>query len=239
MKVEIRHTINIGDFLNAFPVLSGLSKYTNEKIDLLVRGEMKRFNGFKEFIKYQDCINSVTFDDEYIIMNYEGISLSSITREDKENNNRPTETCRYENWVNDHYRMLFEVDDDFVLQVEDLGLPVDVDKRYVGDRWAGPLIDGRRASGSLSHLDNVHFLDYNRPLMENAYIIKHCNKPFISAFTGTAVMADLMNVDQLVLWTDDLRMWDNKPIEASFQKHFYGNRKSKLLYLGDFEENGI
>jgi hypothetical protein len=238
VKVAIRHTINLGDFLNAFPVLSGLSKYTNEKIDLVVRGEMKRFNGFKKFIEYQDCIGGVIFDDEYIIMNYDGIQLSSITREDKEDNHRPTETCRYENWVNDNYRMLFEVDDEFELKVPDLNIPI-ADGNYVGDRWTGALIDGRRASGTLSHLANVNFLDYNRTLMENAYIIKHCDKPFISAFTGTAVMADLLNVDQIVLWTDDLRMWDNKPIEQTFQKHFYGNRKSKLMYLGDFEENGL
>lgn len=238
MKVAIRHTINLGDFLNAFPVLSGLSKYTNEKIDLVVRGEMKRFNGFKEFIEYQDCINSVTFDDEYIIINFEGIQLSSITRENKEDNNRPTETCRYENWVNDNYRMLFEVDDNFTLQMPDLNIPIK-DGHYVADRWSGPMIDGRRASGSLSHLANVNFLEYNNTLTENAYIIKNCTKPFISAFTGTAVLADLLNVEQIVLWTDDLRMWDNKPIEQSFQKHFYGNRKSKLMYLGDFEENGL
>ena len=238
MKVSIRHTINLGDFLNAFPVLSGLSKYNNEKIDLVVRGEMKRFNGFKEFIEHQDCINRVTFDDDYIIINFEGIQLSSITREDKENNHRPTETCRYENWVNDNYRMLFEVDDEFTLQVPELSIPIK-DGCYVADRWSGPLIDGRRASGSLSHLANVNFLEYNNTLTENAYIIKNCTKPFISAFTGTAVLADLLNVNQIVLWTDDLRMWDNKPIEQSFQKHFYGNRNSKLMYLGDFEENGL
>lgn len=238
MKVSIRHTINLGDFLNVFPVLSGLSKYKNEKLDILVRGEMKRFNGFKEFVEYQDCINSVAFDDEYIIFNYDGIELSSITREDKEDNQRPTETCRYENWANDNYRMLFEVDDSFELQVPDLNIPIK-EGSYVGDRWSGAMIDGRRASGTLTHLANVNFLEYNNTLLENAYIIKHSSKPFISAFTGTAVMADLLNVDQIVLWTDDLKNWDNKPIEKSFEKHFYGNRKSKLMYLGDYENNSI
>jgi hypothetical protein len=238
VKVSIRHTINLGDFLNAFPVLSGISKHTNEKIDLVVCGDMKRFNGFKEFIEYQDCINSVMFDDEYIIINYAGMQLSSITRENKNDNNRPTETCRYENWVIDNYHMEFQVDDDFTFQVPDLNIPIK-EGHYVADRWSGPMIDGRRASGTLSHLANVNFLDYNNTLTENAYIIKNSTKPFISAFTGTAVLADLLNVDQLVIWTDELRMWDNKPIEQSFQKHFYGNRKSKLIYLGDFEENGL
>lgn len=237
MNVEITHTINLGDFLNAMPVVSGLARYAGDQVDLVVRGEMRRFKGFREFMEFQPMINKVHFNDDFLY-NMDRINMCSMTREDKEDNNRPTETCRYENWVNDHYRILFEVDDNFELVVDDLNIPI-LDGYYGADRWAAPQTDGRRASNTLAHLANIHFLDYNNSLMENAYIMKHCKSPFISAFTGTAVMADLMNVDQIVLWTDDLRMWDNKPIEQSFQKHFYGNRKSKLMYIGDFEENGL
>lgn len=239
MKVVITETINLGDCLNSFPVLAGLSNYTNEKIDLVIRDEMERFNGIKEFFEYQDCINSLNFiANGTIIFNFKGLTLSSITREDKENDYRPTETCCYQNWLKDNCGLDVKVDDSFELKVADLNIPIQ-DGNYVGDRWSGHMIDGRRASGTLSHLANVNFLDYNNTLMENAYIIKHSSKPFISAFTGTAVMADLLNVDQIVLWTDDLKNWDNKPIEKSFEKHFYVNRKSKLMYLGDYENNSI
>ena len=71
--------------------------------------------------------------------------------------------------------------------------------------------------------------------MENAHFIKHTNKPFISTFTGVSVIADLLNKDQIVLWGEDIRDWDNKPIEYSFEKHFYKNRNSKLMYVGDFD----
>lgn len=236
MKIYLSSTSNLGDFLNALPVLSGLSKELG-KIDLIIKGEMKKFKGIKEFLMYQDLFSSVEFDNDIFVYG-DMIQLSSWTREDRENNHRPIETCRYENWINDNYRILFEVDDEFTLKVEDLNIPLG-DTYYGADRWNGPDIDTRRKTMLLQHLDNITFLDYNNSLMENAYIIKHCKKPFVSAFTGTAVLADLLNVDQLVLWTDDLRMWDGKPIEYSFQKHFYGNRKSKLLYIGDFEENGI
>jgi hypothetical protein len=75
--------------------------------------------------------------------------------------------------------------------------------------------------------------------MINAYKIKHSTHPFISTFTGISGIADLLKKDQLVLWGEDIRNWDNKPIEYSFMKHYYGNRNSKLLYIGDFEENGL
>jgi hypothetical protein len=71
--------------------------------------------------------------------------------------------------------------------------------------------------------------------MRNAYIIKNSKHPFVSTFTGISGVADLLNKQQVVLWGDDIRNWDNKPISYSFEKHFYGNRNSKLMYLGDFE----
>ena len=237
MKIYLNSTANLGDFLNAMPVLSGIYK-SNGKFDFVLRGEMKKFNGIKEFLMYQDLFSSVEFDNDVFL--YGGvIGLSSWTREDRSNNHRPIETCRYENYLRDSFPKLeFEVDDKFILKVEDLGFDVGTGI-YGGDRWNGPNIDGRRSSWTLAHLPNITFLDYNDTMMKNAYIIKNCTNPFISTFTGISGIADLLNKDQLVLWGEDIRNWDNKPIEYSFQKHYYGNRNSKLLYLGDFEENGL
>ena len=60
MKLYLNSTSNLGDFLNAMPVLSGLSKYTG-KYDFTVKGEMKKFKGFKEFLLYQDLFTSVNY----------------------------------------------------------------------------------------------------------------------------------------------------------------------------------
>ena len=35
MKIQIDCTANLGDFCNALPVISGISKYVNEKIIIL------------------------------------------------------------------------------------------------------------------------------------------------------------------------------------------------------------
>lgn len=237
MKLHLNSTSNLGDFLNALPVISGLVKKYN-KVDFVIRGELKKFKGIKEFLLYQDLFNSVEFDSDWFTYGKSPIMLSSWTREDKNNPDRPIETCRYENWLKDRYGFKFDVDDDFVLKVENLNLEIG-DFNYGADRWTGPNIDSRRISNGLQHLDNIKFLDYNNSLMENCYIIKNCKKPFISAFTGTAVLADLLNVEQIVLWTDDLKNWDGKPIQYSFEKHFYQNRKSKLMYIGEYENNLI
>ena len=80
----------------------------------------------------------------------------------------------------------------------------------------------------------AYFLDYNNTLMTNAYLIKNSPLPFVSTFTGISNVADLLNHQQMVLWGEDIRDWDNKPIEQSFEKHFYGknwNLLSQSLYF--------
>jgi len=237
MKIRIECTANLGDFMNGMPVISGIVN-SYGKVHLVIRKEMRKFTGIIEFLMYQDLFTDVSFDDDVILYG-DYVNLSSWTREDRNDPNRPVETCRYENWLRDNYKLDFQVDDNFTLKVEDLNIDIDQSKSYCGDRWNGPGIDGRRSTWTLAHLNGLVFLDYNNDLMTNAYIIKNSKKPFISTFTGISGIADLLNKEQIVLWGEDIRDWDNKPIEYSFEKHFYGNRKSKLMYLGDFEVSKI
>jgi hypothetical protein len=241
MRIYLSGTANLGDFLNAMPVLSGLSK-SYGKYELIVRGAMRKFVGIKEFLEYQDLFSFVTFDDE-VFMYGEMIQLSSWPmREDKNDPNRPTETCRYENWMNDHYKSTFNVDDDFIVKTPEYDIEVK-DEYYVGDRWAVGDIDDRRETHILSHLDKFNFIDYNRPMLENAYIIKNLKKPFITNFTGIGMLADLCNVPLYCVWkaedwkpefridNDKNISWDNgKDIDQIFAKHFYLNRKAKLVH---------
>jgi hypothetical protein len=232
MILHLKCTANLGDFLNVLPVLSGVSKAYG-KFMFIIRDDMEKFNGIKEFLMYQDLFTEVLFEREIVLI--EGvIEVSSWTRETKTNNDRPIETCRYENWLKDR-GLTFDVDDSFTLKVPDHETYVKDEIILGGDRWNGPGIDGRRASWTLAHIPDVHFLDYSKPLLENAHYIKHVKRPFITTFTGISVIADLLNKEQIVLWGEDIRDWDNKPIEYSFEKHFYSNRKSKLMYLGDFD----
>jgi hypothetical protein len=234
MLIQISCTANLGDFANALPVISGIAKYT-EPVDLIIRGEMRKFNGIKELLLYQPCIKSVQFDDEIFVQG--ALNLSSWTRMDQEDENRPVETCRYENWVNDNYRMLFEVDDKFELQVQDDPMEF-TDLYIIGDRWNHPTIDNRRKTqvvkdGVNPDESKVHYLDYSKPIMENLNLIRYSYKPFITTFTGVGILADLMNKETIVCWDEDMRMWDGHPVEFDFKRHYYGDRKSKLVYVKD------
>ena len=240
MKVKIDCTANLGDFCNALPVISGISKYVNQKIHLIIRPEMRKFNGIKEFLKYQPMIEEVDYSDDLLTFG-DIMTISSWTRMDQENPNRPVETCRYENWVNDNYRMLLEVDDNFEIQVEPMLVDYVRDKTIIGDRWSAkqdPSIDTRRftnvvESGANPDPSKVHYLDYSKPIMYNLNLIKYNPNPFITTFTGIGIIADLMYKETIVCWDEDMRTWDGHPVEFDFIRHYYGNRNSKLVYVKD------
>jgi hypothetical protein len=240
MKIKIDCTANLGDFCNALPVISGISKYINEEIHLIIRPEMRKFNGIKEFLNYQPMIKDVDFSDELLVFG-DITTISSWTRMDQEDSNRPIETCRYENWVNDNYRMLFEVDDDFEIQVSTMFVEDVTELVIIGDRWSSkqdPSVDMRRNTNVIENGVNpdpskVFYLDYNKPLMYNLNIIKNNPNPFITTFTGIGIIADLMNKETIVGWDEDMRTWDGHPVEFDFKRHYYGNRKSKLVHVKD------
>ena len=237
MLIQISCTANLGDFANALPVISGMSLADGGRpVDLIIRGEMRKFNGIKELLLQQPCINSVEFDDE--IFSNGAINLSSWTRMDQNNKDRPVETCRYENWIRDHYRIDFQVDDNFELQITDVPFEDYSGKYIIGDRWNHATIDTRRKThvvrdGVDPDADKVEYLDYNKSLMHNLNLIKYSTKPFITTFTGIGILADLMNKETIVCWDEDMRMWDGHPVEYDFIRHYYGNRKSKLVYVKD------
>lgn len=245
MKIYIQTTVNLGDFLNAMPVLSGISKSYNTKIDLIIRHETSKFLGIIDLLKYQPIFSSVSFDINSTIQNPRDVILmSSWTREDSTSPIRPIETCRYENYVKDNYNLQFDVDDEFILSIPELSLPIK-DAYYVGDRWDINNIDTRRYSNVLAYLkeSGMELLDYRNSLIVNSYILKNLRKPFITNFTGVAVLADMLNVSGYVLWDADFYLpeyrkgtevvWGGHDIQANFKRHFYSNRQLKLLHKKD------
>jgi len=244
MRVYVAQTDALGDFLNCFPVLSGLQK-TLGNYELVIKQRSRRFKGIREFLLYQDLFTNVFFEDEVTTPKETIVMNNWDYREESDNDIRPTETCRYENWLKDAYNLNFRVDDDVEIKFPNLNIDLK-DTYYIGDRWLNPMTDERRTSNTLSHLNQFEFLDYNNDLLTNCYIIKKSSKPFITSLTGVAVLADLLNKETYVTWNQDdwqpqFRRgenitWDNgKDIDRIFKKHFYGNRKSKLIHIKDLE----
>ena len=238
IKVFLPMSGNVGDTLNVMPVLSGLYKTTGNQIHLVIVNKMKMFNGLVDFLQMQPCISAVNFlSDVCIDETYLRISLPyDYTKHP----NRPWETVRYDEDLRRRSRLQYDVDDAFEFVVPDIDTSVINDKFVVGDRMAHRDMDQRRKFNVLKSLgklpiDRCYFLDYNQPMAINAAYIKATTKPFITTFTGISVISDLLRKEAIVLWGEDLRNWDNKPIKHSFNKHFYRDRFSRLMYLGDFD----
>ena len=241
MNLYLKSTANLGDFLNSLPVMAGLNA-SYGPINLIIRSGMRKFNGIKEFLMYQGLFEQVSFEDEIY---FNGVTeISSWAREDRNDMNRPIETCRYENWMKDQ-GFKFDVVDDFKILVPNLD--IDVPTGYVvGDRWDVGGIDARRETNVLSYLNQYDFLDYNNDLLTNAYILKNLKKPFITNMTGVAVLADLLDIESYIVWkAEDWKPefrkgdnidWDNgKDITTIFQKHFYADRHTKLIHSKELE----
>lgn len=243
-------TESLGDFMNSFPVLKGIYN-SYGKYQLVIKSTNRRFKGFREMLVYQDIFTSVDFEDEvFLAGDIITISIPPQTyREDTENPNRPSETCRWDNAFKDLTPLKFQVDDDVELKYPEFDVEFDKEKYLVGDRWAGPLIDGRRSVNVLANLkdDKFQFIDYNNDMLLNCYLIKNSNKPFITNLTGISVLADLLKKESLVVWKpEDWNpayrrgnnvLWDGgKDINLTFLRHHYADRKSKLVHANELEE---
>lgn len=245
MLIYLNCTSNLGDFVQSLPVLSGIYKQYG-LIEFYIRHEMRKFRGVKEFLLYQGIFSAVYFDDENREVKPPIYILSSWTREDRGNPCRPIETCRYENWIKDNYKLKFDVDDEFEIKYPHSELKLD-NTYYVGDRWWSPDIDSRREVNVLSYLTQYNFLNYDNDILTNCFIIKESSKPFITNFTGVGMIADLLNKECYIVWRpEDWKpefrrgndiSWDNgKNIQQIFEKHFYLDRKAKLVHADDLKD---
>lgn len=223
-------TSNLGDFFNSFPVLSGISKiYGN--ITLILQNDVVRFNGIKELISYQSFIDNVYFENEYKIISSEVIiPFNSWVEERITKEGRPMETCRYEIRFKD-YKMEFEVDDEFILQIPELD--VEVFNDYIlGDRCTKTTYDKRRKCGLIpetKYHEVGKYLNYNNNLIYNLNMIKQSTKPFVTTITGISVLVDLMNIPQILLYDDEMENWqDRGTIHNTYIRHYYNDRKSIL-----------
>lgn len=234
MKIFLPNSGNLGDTCNILPVLSGIAK-SYGPIELVVRDKMKSFKGIKELFQAQECIKSFGFESECEFGVYEVLPLMNI--EDR-SLNRPWETQRYEQSAKENLKLGFTVDDDFILTVPNKKVPK-TNKYIVGDRAYSQgadqrrMFDALRKSGKFPE-EKCEYLDYNKSLIYNLNLIKKNPNPFMTTFTGISILADLMLKETMVFYPKELEFWDNKPIQYSFNQHFYRDRRTELIPLDMF-----
>jgi hypothetical protein len=233
---------NLGDFIHCLPVLSGLAKKLDSQISFGICNRLERFKGIKELLMAQGFFSNVNFmyelyttDNNYILLEDTGTEEGYGTR--------PIVTHKMYTFIRDNYKIDFECDDDFELKLQDVLVEDTGDKFVIGDRWSpkdAVDVDTRRYSNLIESAniipkENAIYLDYTKDLMYNCNLVKKSAKPFISTFTGIGILADLMKKETHVLWDEDMRNWQGKPVEHDFDLHYYKNRNSKLFYIHDYQ----
>lgn len=249
LNVYVPNVFNFGDFLNGLPVISGLHKSLGQKIKFVIPDSMSQIKGIRYFLEYQNIFSDVYFRKEILNMDESSYIIATYSQEDfkslTERPNRPIETMRWEKFIKDNYKDLtWEVDDEFELEVYvNYGIYCDQRKWICGDRWSKPSTDARRASnvlkdsGLFGDTNKYQFLSYEDDVMTNAMFIKSSLHPFIGTFTGSGMMADLLNKKNYCVYNDDMvnPPWNGMPIEYSLWKHYYADRPNTLVHVKDFE----
>lgn len=231
---------NLGDFMHCLPTLSGLYKKTGEQLSFGICNRLERFKGIKELLQYQDMFEEVKFMHEITQPSDRYIIVDDVGNE-RGDNNSPICVRRFHNFIVDNYLIDYEIDNDFVLKIENLNLDV-ADKTIIGDRWSpndAPDVDTRRKSNLIKDSGVIdesksHYLDYTKDLMYNCNLIRYSHAPFITTFTGIGIVADLMYKETVVLWDEDMRNWQGWGVEHDFKLHYYQNRNSKLVNINDY-----
>jgi hypothetical protein len=237
---------NLGDFAHCLPALSGLYKLTGDKMHLIICDRLQRFSGLKELLLGNEMFAKVSFICELNTPSIEGILIDDTGYKGDHGPNSAI-AHKYANFIKENYRIDFQIDDDFELQIP--FVPVDSigNNVLVGDRWSpkdAPDVDDRRlsnlieGSGVLSQIPTT-YLDYTKDLVYNCNLIKSSQRPFVTTVTGIAVLSDLMKKETIVLYDDDMNNWNNKTIDEIFSDHFYLNRKTSLQYIKSFDQNRL
>ena len=232
---------NLGDFAHCLPALSAIHKNSGFKINFGICNSLKKFKGIKDLLMCQEMFESVFFMDEVQWMTQ--TFLIDDSGPDSENPTMSQAAHHHMNFFNSQYGANLSIDEDFELQVPYFGeMDYFEDKILIGDRWSPeecPDLDMRRQYSVLKNSgkfdgEQFKYLDYSDNLVYNCSLIKYNPNPFYTTFTGIGILSDLMKKETHVMWDDDMRMWNGKPVECDFDLHYRKNSKNSLEYIKEF-----
>jgi hypothetical protein len=249
--------LNLGDFLNCLPVLSGFYKKYNEKINFYICNRLTRYTGLIELLQKQDMFNRVEF--------YSSQSLpQNFLHIDDWNNlteNLGSESIiarKIKNFIEQTSNYNFDIDLDYKLQVNlDLINLTDDDKQYIekmidpnswiiGDRWSGVVdLDTRKNSHILAGSGKFNdpkyvYMDYTKSLVVNCYILKNNPNPLTTCFTAVSNLADLLNKEIILFHDDNFLKFVSDALPGKDEtyihrlQHFNNRKARKSIHLNDY-----
>ena len=211
MLITHKNTATIGDFANTWPLLSETSKRYGP-VDISLPSIYQKFLGFKEFLEYQDFVNTVDFDNRDGDIDVQAHADESLPIPKR---------CYYS-----ASKMQWPINRELVLKVADIEIPKELlQKPIVIDRTLNNTI----RKHNLFNSDEYYWLDFSNSLSYNINICIKTNQPIYSTFTGLPIILDLFNIEQTLIWFDDV------PGEQAFDWHYFPERKTKLIYYKDFK----
>lgn len=211
MTITHKNTATIGDFANTWPLLSELSR-RHGPLDITLPSIYEKFVGFKEFLEYQEFVNNVDFDDSDGDIDVQAHADESL---------KIPKRCYYT-----ASKILSSIDRELILKVPDIHIPSKLlEKPVVIDRTLNNTIRNH----NLFNHDDYHWLDYTLPISYNINICLKTKKTIYSTFTGLPIILDLFNIEQTLIWFDDV------PGLQAFDWHYFPERRTKLVYYKDFK----
>ena len=186
MLITHKNTATIGDFANTWPLLSEISKRYGP-VDISLPNIYQKFLGFKEFLEYQDFVNTVDFDNRDGDIDVQAHADESLPIPKR---------CYYS-----ASKMQWPIDRELVLKVADIEIPKELlQKPIVIDRTLNNTI----RKHNLFNSDEYYWLDFSNSLSYNINICIKTNQPIYSTFTGLPIILDLFNIEQTLIWFDDV-----------------------------------
>jgi hypothetical protein len=211
MLITHKDTATIGDFANTWPYLSEIAKRYGP-VDISLPGIYQKFLGLKEFLEYQDFVNTVDFED----------SEGDLDVQAHANESLPIPKRSYYTAVQHQW----PIDRNLILKVPDISIPEKLlQKPIVIDRTFNNTIK----THGMFLSDEYQWLDYTMPISYNINICLKTKQPIYATFTGLPIILDLFNVEQTLIWFDDV------PGQQAFEWHYFPERKTKLIYYKDFK----
>lgn len=213
MLITHKNTATIGDFANTWPLLSQLSKQYGP-LDLSLPEIYRKFVGLKEFLEYQQFINSVDFDDTDGDLDVQAHADWSIL------NSEP----RRSYYTADQLKI--SIDRDLILKVQPEQISDNViNKTIIIDRTVNNILYNTGWFRS----DDYYWLDFSQPISHNINICLQAKK-VIATFTGLPIILDLFNKEFDLIWFDDI---DG---QRAYKEHYFSERNSKLYHYKTYAD---
>lgn len=199
------------------PVLSGLYKETNKKMNLILENNIASDRELKKIFQHQECINKVYDVEKY---KKECCIVNNLNTHNCEKE-RPYYTQNFKNQLNDLISEKFDVDDNFKLKILD-------DEEESNDEMF-VIYDSIRRIEEVFKKDKIQ-INYEDCSFQILSSIFKSSLPLYTSSLKIAILANLANKETIYMHDD----WEFD-IMSNYRRFFYTDRNTELVNIKDIK----